>query len=155
MKVIDLPLDQIKEAPWNPNSRTPQMTMKLRESISRFDLVENLVARPLQPGAYEVLSGKQRLGILRDLGYSHAPCVVVELDDARARLLAQSLNRIQGEDDLGLKAELMRKVLKQVPEGEVISLLPETANSLQTLASMCSMRSRVSRKSSRFDVASP
>ena len=33
-----------------------------------------------------------------------APCVVLEADDINARLLAQALNRIQGEDDLGVKA---------------------------------------------------
>jgi ParB family chromosome partitioning protein len=108
----------------------------LRESIGRFDVLQNLVVRPLGEGVHEVLSGNQRLKVFRELGFTHAPCVIVDLDDVQARLVAQALNRIQGEDDLGLKAELMRKVLSKVPQGEVLSLLPETAENLQALASM-------------------
>ena len=60
----------------------------------------------------------------------------IEPDDAQARLLAQALNRIHGADDLGLRAELLRQVLKTVPETEILSLLPETKGSLSALTSM-------------------
>jgi ParB family chromosome partitioning protein len=62
--------------------------------------------------------------------------VVVEADDANARLLAQALNHIQGQDDLGLQAELIKEVLQSLPQEAVLSLLPETAQSLQALASL-------------------
>ena len=50
--------------------------------------------------------------------------------------MAQALNRIQGEDDLGLKAELVREILKSLPKVEVLALLPETAETLQALSSL-------------------
>ena len=62
--------------------------------------------------------------------------MVVEPDDVHARLLAQALNRVQGEDDLGLKAELIREVLESLPKEEVLSLLPETTESLAALSSL-------------------
>ncbi len=65
-----------------------------------------------------------------------APCVVTRVDDAHARLLADALNHIKGEDDLGLRAELIRKVLATVPEEDVIALLPETSKSLQSLSTI-------------------
>jgi len=136
MQVIDLPLGQLQEAPWNPNQMDEAMLERLRESISRYGLVENLVVRPISDWAYEVLSGNQRLQVLRDLGYRMAPCVVVTLDDAHARLLAQALNHIQGEDDLGLRAELLKEVLKTLPQQEVLSILPETCESLKAMASL-------------------
>lgn len=136
MNLLDLALDQLREAPWNPNQMDQRMLARLRESIGRFGLVENLVVRPLPEGGYEVLSGNQRLKVLCEAGFSHAPCLVVDLDDARARLLAQALNRIQGEDDLGLRAELMRQVLKTIPEAQVLTILPETADSLKAMASL-------------------
>jgi ParB family chromosome partitioning protein len=74
--------------------------------------------------------------MLRDLDMNSIPCVVVEADDANARLLSQALNRIQGQDDLGLHAELIREVLQSLPQEEVLQLLPETVQSLQALSSL-------------------
>ncbi len=144
MDVVSLPLDQLNEAPWNPNIMHEAMLQKLKESITRFGLVQTLVVRPLRPGSgqamgedtFEVLSGNQRLQVLRELGHREAPCVVVDLEPAQARLLSLALNRIQGEDDLGLRAELLREVLKELPTDRVVSILPETAESLAAMASL-------------------
>jgi ParB family chromosome partitioning protein len=65
-----------------------------------------------------------------------APCHIVEVDDAKARLLAQALNHLQGEDDFGLKAVMMEKILGSLSQKEVLEILPETAGSLQSLASL-------------------
>src|ERR687892_124688 len=134
LKVTELSLDQLKEAPWNPNQMDEAMFQKLRESLTRYGLVQNLVVRPVEEGCYEVLSGNQRLQVLREFQRSAVPCVVVELDDAHARLLSQALNRIAGEDDLGLRADLLQQVLEELPQSEVLKLLPETADSLQAFA---------------------
>lgn len=136
MKVIELPITRLTEAIWNPNHMDPAMLSRLRVSINRFGLVGNLVVRPLPEGLYEVLSGNQRLQVLTELGYTHLPCVVVDLDGSNARLLAQALNRIEGQDDLGMKAELVKEVLRTLPQSEVLSLLPETAESLQALTGL-------------------
>ena len=136
MRVVELAVARLLAAEWNPNRMDGPMLARLRESISRFGLVENLVARPTGEGLYEVLSGNQRLQILRELGHETIPCLVVDLDDAQARLLAHALNRIEGEDDLGLKAELVREVLKAVPQTDLLSLLPETKDSLKALVSL-------------------
>ena len=136
MRVVEIALARLIPAEGNPNCMDEPMQARLRESISRFGLVENLVVRPIGHGLYEVLSGNQRLQILRELGHENIPCVVVELDDAQSRLLSQALNRIEGEDDLGLKAELVRNVLKKIPQTDVLSLLPETKDSLKALVSL-------------------
>ncbi|MCH7553571.1 MAG: ParB N-terminal domain-containing protein [Chloroflexi bacterium] len=135
MKLHDLPLDLLQEAPWNPNVADHETREKVKRSITRFGVVENLVVRP-QGDGYEVLSGNQRLRIYRELGLQSVPCVVVKLDDARAKLLAQAMNRTRGEDDLGLKAALVRDLLEHLPQEEVLSLLPETVESLRALTSM-------------------
>ena len=136
MQMTELRLDLLNEAPWNPNRQDSAMLAKLRESITRYGLVQNLVVRTVGNGTYEVLSGNQRLQVLREEGILDVPCVVVEVDDARARLLAQALNRVHGEDDLGLRAELVREVLETLPRDEVLSLLPETDATLQGLMSL-------------------
>ena len=136
MKSVDLCLEYLREAAWNPNYMNETIAAKLRNSIARYGMVGSLVVRPLDGNTYEVLSGNQRLEVLRELGYTSVPCVVVELDDTHARLLAQALNRIQGEDDLGLRAELLRTVLETLPQEEVLAVLPDSALSLEALSSL-------------------
>jgi ParB family chromosome partitioning protein len=137
MNVDELPISQLRPAVWNSNEVEPEMMARLRESMTRFGLVENLVARPNGDGTYEVLSGNHRFQVLIELGVETVPCVVVDLDDAQARLLAQAMNHIRGEDNPGLRAEVLRQVLDSVPQYEVLRLLPETADGLQALVNLC------------------
>jgi ParB-like chromosome segregation protein Spo0J len=128
MKTQQISLDHLHEADWNANRVRSGLMAKLRRSLEQFGVVENLVARPhpTLPGCLEVLSGNHRLRLLRELGYEHAPVVVVELDDARARLLAQTLNRTRGTDDPAAYALLLEQVLAELDISEVTDLLPET-----------------------------
>jgi len=135
MEVIELPIEVLKEAPWNTNQIDETMMQRLRASIGKFGLVQNLVVRQVA-GGYEVLSGNQRLKLIHELHFGTVPCVVVSADDSHARLLAQALNHIHGEDDLGLRAELIREVLQVIPEEEVLTILPDTINGLKGMASL-------------------
>lgn len=135
MRIVELPLGQLRDARWNPNTMTSEFRAKLRESVKRFGVVANLVVRPLSDG-YEVISGNQRLQVYLELAIEAAPCFIVELDDAHARLLAQVLNRTHGEDDLGLKAELLQDILSSLDQQDVIALLPETPESLNVLSGL-------------------
>ena len=58
------------------------------------------------------------------------------MDDAQARLLAQALNHVHGDYDLGLRAELIREVMQVLPEEEVLAILPDTVDGLKGMASM-------------------
>lgn len=136
MKVVDVPIQQIHAAAWNPNQMDEAMRARLSYSIQRFGLVVPLVVRPVGDNQFETIGGTQRLAVLQELEIDSVPCVGVEADDANARLLAQALNRIQGQDDLGLHAELIREVLQSLPQEEVLQLLPETAQSLQSLSTL-------------------
>ena len=128
MNSREIALDCLVEAPWNANRVPTGLMVKLRRSIKKFGVVENLVARPhpTVKGSFEVLSGNHRLRLLHELGYEHAPVVVVELDDAQARLLAQALNRTRGSDDPKAYALLIEEVLADLDISEVTDLLPET-----------------------------
>jgi ParB family chromosome partitioning protein len=140
MRIIDIDLSQLNPAPWNPNKMEPGDLAHLKKSLQLYGLIQNLVVRPLSNNhdkvSYEVLSGNQRLRVLQEMKVSPVSCVVVNLDDVQARLLAQALNHLHGTDDLGLRAEVLREVLKTIPEVDVLSLLPETKGSLAALASM-------------------
>jgi ParB family chromosome partitioning protein len=135
MNVVELPIEALREAPWNANQIDAVMLQRLRSSILKYGFIQNLVVRRIDNG-YEVLSGNQRLKLLREFNISKVPCVIVDLDDAHARLLAQVLNHTHGSDDLGLRAELLREVLQVIPEQDVMSVLPDTMAGLSGIGAM-------------------
>ena len=132
MDVRAIPLGKLRAAEWNANEPGAELVRKLRRSIERFGLVANLVVRkhPTRRGAFEVLSGNHRLDILRELGFDEAPCVVVDVDDARARLLAVALNR-GGENDPQAYSRLIADVVDALGSAdELVELLPESTESI-------------------------
>src|SRR5208283_5294980 len=135
MEIVELSIDVLKEAIWNVNQVDEAMMQRLRVSIGKYGLVQNLVVRQVT-GGYEILSGNHRLKLLREFDVTKVPCVVVDIDDAHARLLAQALNHIHGDDDLGLRAELIREVMQVIPEDEVLMVLPDTMDGLKGMASL-------------------
>ncbi len=134
-EILEVPLDLLREAPWNPNEADEPTLRRLGASLQRFGIVVPLVVRALGDG-YEVLSGNQRLRVLREQGTATLPCVEVQADDTQARLLTQALNRIHGEDDLSKKAALVRDLLAAMSADEVAAILPDTVQAMQGLASI-------------------
>ncbi|MFC2072026.1 ParB/RepB/Spo0J family partition protein [Chloroflexota bacterium] len=136
MKIVELSIEKLKEAPWNPN-QMDEVTLKgLIESVKQYGLVEPLVVRPSVESQYEVLSGNQRLKAITSIGFKNVPCVVVDLNDAEAMLLAHVLNNLRGKDDQALKSNLLKEILSTIPEDKVLSFLPETTESLRPLTSL-------------------
>ena len=136
MKEKNIALTQLIRANWNPNEMDDGMRDNLRGSLDRFGLVLPLVVRHIGDNRYEVIGGNHRLEALLAAEYESAPCVVVTANDAEARLLAQALNNIQGHDDIGMKAELVREVLRVLPHSDVLRVLPESADSLRDLSTL-------------------
>ena len=85
---------------------------------------------------YETVGGAHRLEVLRQSGCTTASCVVVDVDDAEARLLSQALSHIAGGDNLGLRAQLLRELLEDLPQYDVLKLLPGTSASLSDLTNL-------------------
>jgi ParB family chromosome partitioning protein len=106
------------------------MFQRLRRSVEKFGLVAPLVVRRIGKERYETIGGAQRLRVLVEMGVKKVLCVIVEADNAEARLLSQALNLVQGRDNLGLRAEVLRQMQATIPSSEILSILPETPESL-------------------------
>lgn len=134
MKIIEVPTVELNPALWNPNVMDQPTLDRLGRSIDKFGLVEPLVVRRQtdEPG-YEVIGGSHRLIALEKFGSETAPCVVVDVDDADAMLMSQALNRIEGEDDPVKRGASLKRILESYSTEEVISFLPETAESMASL----------------------
>ncbi|MDD5605143.1 MAG: ParB N-terminal domain-containing protein [Dehalococcoidales bacterium] len=133
MKIVDIRLKKLKPSPWNPNRMEEAIVARLKSSLARYGMVEPLVVRPISD-YYEILGGNQRFKLISEIGLDPVPCVIVDLDDTQAKILAQALNGLHGEDDLGLKAKILTEALQTISPKELISILPETADSLKSLS---------------------
>lgn len=70
---------------------------KLKRSIDEFGYVELVVVNAANHNT--VISGHQRLAVLKHLGQTTVDCVVVELDETREKALNVAMNKISGDWD--------------------------------------------------------
>lgn len=101
MNIKSLPVGRLKPAPYNPRiDLKPGMPEyeRLERSLDEFELVQPIVWNECTG---HVVSGHQRLEILKSRGASEVPCVVVSLSEEREKALNITLNnvRVGGEWD--------------------------------------------------------
>ena len=82
---------------------------------------------------YQILNGHHRARVLRELGHTHARCDVWEVDDAEARLLVATLNRLEGRDDPSARAILVAHLAEGRSPEALARLLPEPADAIERL----------------------
>lgn len=124
LEVVHLPVGELRPNPWNPNRVPADVMHKLREYIRKEGLVQPLVVRRM-PDHYQILGGFHRWTICKDeLGYSEVPCVVVDVDDKRAKLLTVNLNELSGDPVPALMAELVHDLSRDTSLEDLSTLLP-------------------------------
>lgn len=117
---------KIEEAIYNPRKRLRKGSKKyeaLRRSIEEFGLVEPLVwnKRSVKQGWKKgtngcLVSGHQRLQIIRELGWDEVDLVVVDVDEEREKTLNVILNKVEGEwDGAGLAKILTELDASKIP----------------------------------------
>lgn len=107
MLIETLPLSRLKPAPYNPRvTLKPGMPRyeRLARSLEEFDLVQPLV---WNRRSGHVVGGHQRLAILQSKGVTETPCVVVDLDGDREKVLNVALNNANVGGDWDTDAMLV------------------------------------------------
>ncbi|MFN8179090.1 MAG: ParB N-terminal domain-containing protein [bacterium] len=132
LRVVDLPVEGLAPNPWNPNRVAPELYAKLRAYIEREGFVEPLVVRRQGEG-YQILGGYHRWMIAKELGYTAMPCVVVELDDRRAKILSVNLNELKGQSVPSLLAALVHDLSRELSLDDLASQLPYNVPELDDL----------------------
>jgi hypothetical protein len=99
---IEMPLSQLDPNPKNPRMITGENLRRLRRSVRRFDLVENLV---WNRRTKRLVGGHQRMRVLRALNREKAMVCVVDIDEEEEAALMIQLNNphAQGEFSEDLK----------------------------------------------------
>lgn len=137
LRVQDLPVESLEPNPWNPNRVPEGMYRKLRAYIEREGFVEPLVVRSAgTDGHYQILGGFHRWQIARELGHPTVPCVVVDVDDQRAKVLTVNLNELKGQSVPALLAELVHDLSKEISLDDLASQLPYDVSELEDLTDL-------------------
>lgn len=110
-RVEVLPVESLKDAPYNARVITAEALRGLATSLEEFGLLAFPVVNKRGKG-YRLIGGHQRVEILRRQGVTETACVVVEIDDATERQANFALNNpaIQGE----FVPELTRSLLADI-----------------------------------------
>ena len=120
-----IPLSALHSHPANPNVMPPERCATLRAHIARSGRYPPLIVRPRAAG-FQILDGHWRRDALVAEGYTHADCLVWDVDDAEALLLLATLNRLAGEDNPGQRARLLAELAADASLAELAVWLPES-----------------------------
>jgi ParB-like chromosome segregation protein Spo0J len=139
MEVIQIEVGRLRPNPWNVNCMDGKTQQKLTAYLKREGLVEPLVVRPhpKRDGDFEILGGYHRWSICKDrLGYETVPCVVVDLDDRRAKILSVNLNSMKGETVPSLLSNLLNGLQQEMPLPDLEATLPYDQGEIQDYLSL-------------------
>jgi len=100
---------------YNPRRHDKVSAEQLRESISRFGLVDPLIVNSNENRANIVIGGHFRLEVAKEMGINQVPVVFVNIPDIeKEKELNLRLNKNTGEFDLNLLAEFDESLLKDI-----------------------------------------
>ena len=106
-----LPVSVLKPAAYNPRKKLKpgdKEFEKLKNSIESFGYVELIVVNTRTGNT--VISGHQRLSVLKHLGKTEAECVLVDMDEVSEKALNIAMNKVSGEWDEVKLADLLKDI---------------------------------------------
>ncbi len=135
MNIQKFPLDQLVPDPNNPRVDLKPGDKEydaIKASILEFDAVEPLIFN--KRSGY-LISGHQRLKVLKELGFSEIETVVVDLDPRQQKKLNLAMNKISGRWDELKLPNLLEELCKEL-DSDLVSTgftLPEIGQILDGL----------------------
>lgn len=129
-----VPVDSLKIADYNPRKHDKEATKQLKESLKRFGMVDPLVVNSAPERQNFVIGGHFRLEVMKELGYTEAPVVFINIADlVKEKELNLRLNKNQGEFDFDMLAEYDESFLADVGfKSEELDQIFETEKTEQT-----------------------
>lgn len=93
MKIETKKVEDLIPADYNPRKITKKQYEDLKRSITEFGYIAPIVWNAVTG---RVVSGHQRLKVLKDLGYEEVECVVIECTEAQEKMLNITFNNVGG-----------------------------------------------------------
>lgn len=99
LNIVYVPVSTLKPAEYNPRKISKEALGQLKESLSRFDLVDPIIVNGASKRKNVVIGGHMRLRAAKELGHKTVPVVYVSLDIKKEKELNLRLNKNTGEWD--------------------------------------------------------
>lgn len=106
MEIKNVKIKDLKPAEYNPRQMSDEELEKLKNSIKEFGMVEPIVVNK----DLTIIGGHKRVDAAEMLGWEKVPCIFVNLDKRREKLLNLALNRIVGSWDESKLVKLVREI---------------------------------------------
>jgi len=115
MKIIEIPIKEIKPATYNPRSWNENQIERLTESIKKFGMVEPLVVNGAPKRKNILIGGHFRLKIAKNLGFKEVPIVYVNIPNVeKEKELNLRLNKNTGSWDMEMLTDFDVGMLSDV-----------------------------------------
>ena len=101
-----IPVGDLRPASYNPRKKLKpgdKEYQKIKNSITEFGYVEPVIVN----SDMTIIGGHQRVTVLSDLGYEEIDCIVIDIDKQKEKALNIALNKITGEWNKELLADLI------------------------------------------------
>lgn len=97
-RVHYIPLRDIRPNPCQPRRNFEEQPLReLAESIAAFGILQPLTIRAVKGGGYELVAGERRWRAAQIAGLKEAPCLIAQVDEQDAELLAL-IENLQRQD---------------------------------------------------------
>ena len=98
-KIIQKPIDDLIFAEYNPRQLSDDQYKHLKDSISRFGLVDPIIINKNKDRKDIIIGGHQRVKVARTMGIDEVPCVEIDLTYDKEKELNVRLNKNVGSWD--------------------------------------------------------
>ena len=103
-KIIHREINSLIFAEYNPRQLTKDQYQNLKDSISRFGLVDPIIVNSNKERKNIIVGGHQRVKVAKDMDIEFVPVLEVDLTYERERELNVRLNKNTGEWDMDILA---------------------------------------------------
>lgn len=115
LKIVEVPINELRLSEYNPRKHSKEQAEQLKESISRFGLVDPIICNSFGERKNIVIGGHFRIKVAKEMGIDQMPVVYVSIPDLnKEKELNIRLNKNTGEFDLDLLAQFDESFLKDI-----------------------------------------
>ena len=104
-KIIHKQINDLIFAEYNPRQLSDTQYKHLKDSISRFGLVDPIIINKNKDRKDIIIGGHQRVKVARTMGINEVPCVEIDLTYDREKELNVRLNKNTGDWDFDILNE--------------------------------------------------